>query len=1101
MSELKKQFFEEFYNVLNLFTNLNWKIGAINKKHDYGIEIINKLIIVQIFDRLKIKEFQDINKTWCHRFRDQYLQSRQLIHEFFSHVMKLFSKFSGMNFLHTNELEFLVDEEGNWDNLKGIISKFLCENNDKSKDSLFKLFLQDTETDILGQAYEVLLGVIRKERGIYYTPKFVTSHISEKICYYIFNHLIEKLRSLLESNADNYKIQTLLNRIIDIKILDPACGCGSFLVRVFEEIIKYYEKIIELLNKKVESDSLSTQYQEFLRFLGADSDDLYSKILLRHIFGVDLDARALEIAKFNLSLVIIMKLIKTKTSLKFFSSNIPNLSLNLRQGNSIIQIFQGILKEIKYENEFKEFIRNLTTIRKEIIHKPNMSGQIRKMVIELDSWRNQLLVESFESLEQYDSKGAGQSKEDQLLNEFIRIVKNENELGLLYRDNNLIERQKIFNISSSFLWSLDFANIKFDAILGNPPYVDVKRLPDLVTQYLFTFFKFSFNRVNLFCTFSELATTEVLLKNGGFFGFVVPNPIFIKSSYKQFRDFWLNHHRIYQIIRIPNSSFRNEFLDKQVDVEPVILISQAMDFKHSFKNEHETEVLAFYTNSEDSKDKIQLIPENSDLAHKVNQEHWLENANLIIDWWNTSKTKEIIRKVEEDSVKLEEICNRSLGITPYDKYKGHTNHQIQNRVFHFTENTKNTARNPQRLLTGKSIRRYKLDWPTNEDCWLDYGNWLGAPREWMFFSKPRILIRQIRTGIYFLRIFATIAINSFVNTQPIFNIILKEEKENDFYLEYILSLLNSYLMSWYYHWKFMDPGKKSHSKVLIENARKLPIKSIPKENQAFFRNKVIQYLYLNNYLRMWEQIFNENHHFLGGNKKISILELIVQSKENKGKHQKEYAWFHNFQIFTPFDDLSYRLPESFNLNLEINKSIDKKIAIIYIFNPEIGTKKLCEFEARDNEIFELTIIGIFNYITDGKNKYPKSVDKLLDKILVPIRKGSTSNRFFDSKSLITETMEEYENFIKSPKSLEFCEIIDHSDKCRHENLYADHMNSDLKLIQSTVIFSELILLRDRIDAELEAEVLRLYDIDYNTIFSNIMISTLEKERIKSFYLT
>ncbi|MFW9873488.1 MAG: Eco57I restriction-modification methylase domain-containing protein [Candidatus Thorarchaeota archaeon] len=1101
MSELKKQFFKEFYNVLNLFTNLNWKIGSINKKNDYGIEIISKLIILQIFNRLKIKEFQEITNTWRHRFRDHNLQSRQLIHEFFSHTRKLFSKFSGINFLHTNELEFLLDEEDNWDNLKGIINKILFEKNDKNKDSLFKVFLQDAETKILGQAYEVLLGVIRKERGIYYTPKFVTSHISEKICYYIFNPLIEKLGSLLKSNADNYKIQTLLKRIIDIKILDPACGCGSFLVRIFEEIIKYYEKIIELLNKKVESNSLSKPYQEYLRFLGADSDDLYSKILLRHIFGVDLDVRALEIAKFNLSLAIIMRLRKSKALLNFFSSNIPNLSLNLRQGNSIIQISQGVLRRTKYGIKLKEFIRNLTAIRKEIIHRSNMSGQIRKTAMELDSWRNQLLVESFENLEQYDSKGPGQSKENRLLNEFIRIVKSENELGLIYRKNDLIDRQKILNMCSSFLWSLDFANIKFDAILGNPPYVDVKRLPDLVTQYLFKFYKFSFNRVNLFCAFSELATTENLLKNGGFFGFVVPNPIFIKTSYKQFRDFWLNHHRIYQIIRIPNSSFKNEFLDKQVNIEPVILISQLVGFKHPIRNKYGTEVLAFYTDFEDPKDKIKLVPENSDLAHEINQEHWLENANLIIDWWNTSKTKEIISKIEEDSVELEEICNRSLGITPYDKYKGHTNHQIQNKVFHFAENTKNTAKNPQRLLTGKSIRRYKLEWPTSEDCWLDYGNWLGAPREWKFFSKPRILIRQIRTGIYFLRIFATIVNNSFVNTQPIFNIILKKEKENDFYLEYILSLLNSYLMSWYYHWKFMDPGKKSQSKVLIENARKLPIKSIPKENQVFFRKKVIQYLYLNNYLRMWEKIFNENHQLLGGNNKISILELKVQSKLNKGKQQKKYTWFHYFQIFTPFDDVNYKLPDSFYLNFKINNSLDKKVAIIYIFNPEIGTKKLFEFEARDNEIFELIIIGIYNYIMNGKNKYPKSVDKLLDKMLVPIKEGSTSNCFFNSKSLVTETREKYENFIKSPKSLEFCEIIDHSDKFRHENLYADHMNSDLKLIQSTLIFSDLILIRDRIDAELEAKILRLYDIDYNTIFDNIMISTLEKERIKSFYLT
>jgi len=361
------------------------------------------------------------------------------------------------------------------------------------------------------------------------------------------------------------------------------------------------------------------------------------------------------------------------------------------------------------------------------------------------------------------------------------------------------------------------------------------------------------------------------------------------------------------------------------------------------------------------------------------------------------------------------------------------------------------------------------------------------------------LIRQIRTGIYFPRIFATIAVSSFVNTQPIFNILLKDEKESEYYLEYVLSIMNSSLMSWYYHWKFMDPGKKSHSKVLIENARELPIRPIPKENQVFFRNKVIQYLYLNNYLRMWETIFNRNHDILGGNKKISILKLKAQSKEYKAKYQKKYVWFQNFHIFTPFDDIGYRLPDSYDLDFEIDNRIDTKVVIIYIFNPEIGTKRIFEFETKNNKIFELTIIGIYQYIMNGRNKYPKSIDKLLDKILVPIRKGITSNIYVDSKSIITETIKEYGDFINSSTSLEFCEIIDHSDYCSHENLYSDNTNSDLEIVQSTLFFSELILLKKRIDAELEAQILRLYDIDFTSIFESIMISAVEKERIENFY--
>ena len=184
------------------------------------------------------------------------------------------------------------------------------------------------DTDVLGAVYEQYLGHVatvvkqraneaqirmdlgfpseptfeltakkqrRKEHGIYYTPRFVTDYIVK-----------ETVGRFLEEHSHN--------EIHNIKVLDPACGSGSFLIRAYDELLNYHAY------QRGKSVSELDQWERL-------------PILTKNIFGVDLDTQAIEIARLNL---LLRSLAKRET--------LPSLVDNIRQGNSLIS---GTEEELK----------------------------------------------------------------------------------------------------------------------------------------------------------------------------------------------------------------------------------------------------------------------------------------------------------------------------------------------------------------------------------------------------------------------------------------------------------------------------------------------------------------------------------------------------------------------------------------------------------------------------------------------------------------------------------------------------------------------------------------------------------------------------------
>lgn len=164
------------------------------------------------------------------------------------------------------------------------------------------------DADVLGNIYEQYLGHIlkktdkrakltegkahRKEQGIYYTPTYIVDYI---------------VRNTVGELAKSKKTD-----LSKIKILDPACGSGSFLMKTFDYLVTLDNK----RNGSVEQTHLDTMSESVTYGRKVE-------ILKNNIFGVDLDSKAVEIAQLNLLLKAAEK-----------KHRLPTLQENIKHGNT-----------------------------------------------------------------------------------------------------------------------------------------------------------------------------------------------------------------------------------------------------------------------------------------------------------------------------------------------------------------------------------------------------------------------------------------------------------------------------------------------------------------------------------------------------------------------------------------------------------------------------------------------------------------------------------------------------------------------------------------------------------------------------------------------
>jgi hypothetical protein len=186
-------------------------------------------------------------------------------------------------------------------------------------------------------------------------------------------------------------------------------------------------------------------------------------------------------------------------------------------------------------------------------------------------------------------------------------------------------------------------------------------------------------------------------------------------------------------------------------------------------------------------------------------DNWLTLLSLDISSYD------ILQKIREKSCTLSTYCEVSQGLIPYDKYRGHSEQTIKDRIWHSEIQKDKTYR---KELKGGDVARYMLNW--NGQLWISYGAWLAAPRNPKFFNQERILIREIGER----SLYSTITAEEYYNTPSIINVIQLDKKVD---LHYLLGIINSKLIGWF-HYNTSPKAKKGlFPKILVNDVRNLPI--------------------------------------------------------------------------------------------------------------------------------------------------------------------------------------------------------------------------------------------------------------------------------------
>lgn len=412
------------------------------------------------------------------------------------------------------------------------------------------------DPEMLGKVFENLLEEnLRKGKGTYYTPREIVHYMCQESLIHYLGHrsgiALESIRSFVRNPSvisEELSKEILDNRepidrlLCDIRVVDPACGSGAFLVGMLQEIVRARQ-------------SLRPRLTDYRMKKTAIQDCIY---------GVDIDPGAVDIAKLRLwlSLVVDYDLEDIEP--------LPNLDYKVMQGNSLLEEFEGVqfyddgdnghnttLFNDDEHDKKKELLRNR---KHDYFSTSDDKSKIalRNEINELIDWFVRRAVN--EELRRVRSMRKAKEEEGRLLSKKDRdkhwqlwadkFAKEEALSGLL----KTIHDPKCAR--PFFLWKLNFMEVfdqrsGFDIVIANPPYgADIDQYTqEYAAKYPTTAKEYK----DIYKFFIELGLTR-LANETGILSYIIPNTLLLQPRYKDARRFLLEHSLI-QIINLGENVF------------------------------------------------------------------------------------------------------------------------------------------------------------------------------------------------------------------------------------------------------------------------------------------------------------------------------------------------------------------------------------------------------------------------------------------------------------------------------------------------------------------------------------------------------------------
>ena len=372
-----------------------------------------------------------------------------------------------------------------------------------------------------------------------------------------------------------------------------------------------------------------------------------------------------------------------------------------------------------------------------------------------------------------------------------------------------LSSEEIFDINP-FDWKEQFSEIfengGFDAIIGNPPYVNISKIPSNQKEILKSNYE-SEGRFDLYVLFMEKAIN--LLKQRGLHSFIVPDKLCNQKYGTNIRNIMLNLN-----------------IEKIVDLRPVKVFKgvSVKNIIYILKNNNVSRKLEIFKPT--AKEIDNNILENNSFTLK--QEFYSNIPQFMFRLDYKTEYNSIINKINNNSIKLKEICYCAFGFQPGN---------LSKFTFNVNENPERKNEHPdeviKKFIRGRNIKPYYIDF--SDDYVFYLPDKLHRPAFRELFEYPKIVISEISKDIE-----ATLDENKFYGNEKVIHVLpwkymrhvdekiirrrgIQFDENNinnseEYCLKFILPLLNSKLMQFYFKITLSDDLN-----VYPDNVKELPI--------------------------------------------------------------------------------------------------------------------------------------------------------------------------------------------------------------------------------------------------------------------------------------
>lgn len=550
------------------------------------------------------------------------------------------------------------------------------------------------DPEMLGKIFENLLED-NKDKGAFYTPKEIVRYMcQESLTAYLQTgiedaEVKEHIANFVKTNdveelggASSELAMSIDQKLIDVKICDPAIGSGAFPMGLLRELYAC-RKSIEIF----EEDNAA---------------DIKRHIIQNNIYGVDIEKGAVDIARLRFWLALI---IDEKEPMP-----LPNLDFKIMQGNSLLESYKGVdldvtSKKLKTGKDTKK-TRGVLSLGFE-------ETDVQKTI--------QDLVKSYFSITDHTLRAQRRQQIDKYVKDYIKICAEGN-----HEVQDAVDELEIPN-DQFFLWHTYFADVfekgGFDIVIGNPPYgVSIKddyrkavvaswgNVPDYEIYYYF------------------IVLAAPLLKEKGIMSYIIPNTFLFNTFAKHFREMLVEKWNVLEILDCTKF--------------PIFESAVVRNAINLFQKDSEGSKQVGYRNTANVTSFSDLLEREREF---MTVESLLAmNQNWGLAFYLGANDIKVINQISSSIDSICNHYDVSQGYIPYRKSdlikiygKEEGERIVKERLWHSLQPLDNTY---IQEIYGRDITKYSYH-STGE--YVKYGKHLACYVDLKFFNSSRLLVREI----------------------------------------------------------------------------------------------------------------------------------------------------------------------------------------------------------------------------------------------------------------------------------------------------------------------------------------------------------------------